>query len=838
MVPPSPTGSYCIALGLAVVGPSSFASPAIEAPARLPLAFVENAGQWSVPSRFVARRGDLRTHLSGDSFTLQVLGEEDGEMLLQNVRFEFEGADASAIPAGLRELPGRHHFFLGADPARWRTDVRSFAEVLQTGLYEGIDLLWREERGRLEYDLRLAPGSDLSQVVVRVEGASGALRIEDDGTLVVRTERGELRQAPPRTWEEVAGRRRPVEARYRRIGEDRFGFEAPSRDPLLALVVDPGLTYSTYLGGSGDDTPWGIALDPTGVAVVVGRTYSVDFPTTPGVFGPIYSGLDFNAEAFVSRISAAGDVLLSSTFLGGTNGDAAEAVVLDPAGVLWISGRTRSTDFPVTPGALDTTYNGGIIDGFVTCVSATGDTILYSTYLGGSATDQASSIVTDVTGAVTVAGRTDSDDFPTTPGAYDTTFNGHADIWAARFLPSGGTLLFSTYLGGSLDDGPTPILHGPRLDLDLALGIFLAGTTGSPDFPTTPGAFDTTLDGPPDAFVARLDLAGTQLLSSTYLGGSGIEELFGMQILPTGAATLAGSTESGDFPATPGAYDQTYNGGNGGFIGDGFVARFNLAMTNLTFATFLGGALDDRIVAFGLDPMGASTVGGRTDSIDFPVTAGAYDIDFAGPSDAFLARVGPLGSALYYSTFMGDSPAGEVWAIALDPATGVAASGWTLSPTFPTTPNVLDPTYNGSFDVWVTRLDLLPTGAARYGEGTRGCLGPLVIGVNSMPEVGNGSFGITCGNASPFTSGLFLLGAAPLSAPLTIADVNVWVNPAGPFLFLLYAAANEIGAAERALPIPLDPSLQGGQVFAQFLFIDLCASSALAASEAIAISIQ
>jgi hypothetical protein len=838
----SPAGTYCLSFLLAagLPAPREGATPgaaAAEVVQRLPLAFAENVGQWKVPSRFVARRGSLRAHLAAGSFTLQLLGEREEGFLVQNVRFVFEGAAEGVVSRGEGELPGRSHYFLGSDPAEWRTEARSFSRVVEEGLYVGVDLVWREEEGRLEYDLILAPGADLGSVVVRVEG--GAIRVDGDGSLVIATEAGEIRQAPPRTWEEGDGERRPLVARYRPIEGNRFGIVVPDRDPDRTLVVDPGFTYSTYLGGSGDDTPWGIAVDPTGVAVIVGRTYSVDFPTTPGVLGPsFFSTFSINSDAFVSRVSASGAALLSSTYLGGANGDAAESVVLDATGAAWIAGRTRSTDFPATPGALDTTYNGGIVDGFVAQIPPAGNAILYSTYLGGSDTDQASSIVLDPTGAVILAGNTSSDDFPVTPAAVDPDHNGGSDLFVARFYPATGALSFSTFLGGSLDDANSTLLHGPSVAIHPASGIFVAGPTSSPNFPTTSGAYDTTLGGGRDGFLVRLPFGGSPLLASTYLGGSGWEEVFGLGLLPTGAATLAGSTDSPNFPSTPGAFDQTYNGGNGASVGDAFVARLNASLSNLGFATFLGGALDDRIVALELDPTGAATVGGRTDSADFPVTVGAYDGLFAGPTDAFLSRLGPAGDVLRYSTFIGSAPGNEAWALVLDSASEAVAAGWTVSPSFPTSPSAYDPTYNGVFDVWVAKFDLLPEGVERYGNATTACGGPLVIGVNSMPEVGNDFFSVTCGNATPFTAGIFLLGGAPLAAPFPVASANIWVSPAGPFLFLLTATANEIGAAERFLPIPHDSGLEGGQVYAQFLWIDLCNPGALASSPGLSITIQ
>ncbi|HKB16335.1 MAG TPA: hypothetical protein VKF62_09720, partial [Planctomycetota bacterium] len=264
---------------------------------RVPFTFVENRGQWPEGTRFLGGRGgNAAVHLERNAIVLQLLGRDaapreepvppksrlEGRvearepLLVANARFHFEGSREVVRLAGRDVTPTLHNFFLGNDPARWRMGVRGYGTVVYEGLYAGVDLLVREGAiSSLEYDLLLAPGADLSAVAVRVEGANRELRLDEDGALVVSTPLGEIRQPRPKTWEERGeGRRVEVGCSYRLLGLDRFGFEAAGRSEDFALVVDPQLLYSTYMGGTSHDVARAVALDATGAAVVAGYTQS------------------------------------------------------------------------------------------------------------------------------------------------------------------------------------------------------------------------------------------------------------------------------------------------------------------------------------------------------------------------------------------------------------------------------------------------------------------------------------------------------------------------------------------------------------------------------------
>jgi hypothetical protein len=333
------------------------------------------------------------------------------------------------------------------------------------------------------------------------------------------------------------------------------------------------LLYSTYLGGTGLDNGFGIAVDYTGSAHVTGYTESTDFPTTPVAFDTTFNG--GLQDAFLTKLDASGSALLDSTYLGGSDDDAGQGIAVDVVRGAYVTGFTRSTDFPTTPGAFDTTYSGGQLDAFVTKLSPIQSAPVYSTYLGGSDFDAGYNIAVDGAESAYVTGETDSTDFPTTPGAFDTTADVPPDAFVTKLDAVGSAVLYSTYLGGA--DGDL----GFGVAVDAGGSAYVTGVTTSTDFPTTPGAFDTSANGDLDAFVTKLDAVGSALLYSTYLGGANAEQGYGVAVDGAESAYVSGGTASTDFPTTPGAFDQTYNGASDAFVTklDGLAAPVPASLT-------------------------------------------------------------------------------------------------------------------------------------------------------------------------------------------------------------------------------------------------------------------
>ena len=322
------------------------------------------------------------------------------------------------------------------------------------------------------------------------------------------------------------------------------------------------LLYSTLLGGSAGDVGYSIAVDSAGSAYVTGPLHSSDFPTTTGAFDRTFNGGDY--DAFVTKLNAAGNALLYSTYLGGNNTDRGYGITLDTAGNAYVTGLTRSTGFPTTLGAFDTILNGST-DGYVTKLNAAGTALIYSTFLGGGSTASQEEIVANVTldtgGNAYLTGETPSIDFPTTTGAFDISYNGGVvDSFVTKLNAAGNTLLYSTFLGGVNDD------YGYDLVVDAADNVYLAGSTNSSNFPATLGAFDTTYNGNDDVYVTKLNAAGNTLVYSTFLGGVNDDAGYGLTLDAADSVYVTGFAESSSFPTTVGAYDTTHNGGLDVFV--------------------------------------------------------------------------------------------------------------------------------------------------------------------------------------------------------------------------------------------------------------------------------
>jgi len=608
------------------------------------------------------------------------------------VRVTFEGSNR-VLPEGMQEMSHRSNYFLGSDPSAWRTGVRSYRELRYENLYEGINLLYRIQDGRLKYDFIVAPGADLSIIRMAYEGVEG-LRVEG-GELLLTTGLGDLREQEPFAFQGE----REVACAFVPRGPLAVGFACEGQDASRSLVIDP-LIYATYLGGGDDDRGFAIAVDASGSAYVTGQTLSTDFPATPGAFNTTYSG---NWDAIVVKLNATGTGLVYATYLGGGDFEDGRGIAVDVSGNAYVAGTTTSSDFPATPGANDTTLNAGL-DAFVAKLNATGTGLAYATYLGGGSFDEGYSIAIDVSGSAYVTGRTRSTDFPATPGAFDTTFNGLPGNWdgfVAKLDAAGSVFTYVTYLGGDADD------HFFGIAADASGNAFVTGDTHSADFPATLGAYDTTLNGTQDAFVAKLNATGSGLSYATYLGGGDDEYAYSIAADASGSAFVTGTMFSSDFPTTPGAYDPTFNG-----IYDAFVTKLNASGNGLDYSTHLGGGGDDVGYGIAVDTSGTAFVTGTTSSGDFPATAGAYDTVLGGTYDAFVAKLDATGGALPYATFLGGGVDDVDWGIAID-ASGMAyVTGRTSSTDFPATPGAYDTITNGNYDTFVAKLDLTSTSAS------------------------------------------------------------------------------------------------------------------------------
>ncbi len=762
---------------------------------------------------FVGRAQGMRVGLVPGALLLERVSPESGEGLL--VRLSFEGASSSADLELLDPRPGLYHFFLGNDPSRWRRSVRAYGAVLCRRLYPGIDLLLRGEGEELEYDLLVAPGVDLSQVVVHCEGIE-ALEIVPGKGVVLETALGELHHPLGLCWQETQeGTREEVEVAFRWIDDKRFGFDVSARDPSLFLAIDPRLVWSTYLGGIGGgpsvgDIARSVALDSQGNVTVIGTSEGGElgggFPMTPGTFQS--PGGQFLEDVFVTRFRADGTLAYSSMIGGFTHEDRGQDVAVDSLGRATVVGWTASQDFPTTPGSFQPAKGSTTFTGFVFRLSALGEDLQYSTFLEGMQGSKALTVAVAASGAAIVGGETSSADFPTTPGAFDETFGSLGpDGFLTRLDPSGSFLEWSTFLGGF---GTDEIF---ALAIDGQENVTATGLTAG-DFPVTAGAYQPTYNNAGDVFVARLDATGSRLLWSTYLGGSQEDRGFAVGLTLDGGVVVGGDTRSFDFPTTPGAFQQIHAPGPVN-PWDTFVTRMDPMGSRLVYSTFLGGDQGEFLDDIAVDASGVATAVGTTSSVNFPLTPGAFDTDPTGKNDAItVSRLDPFGSRLLYSSIVGGSEADTGEGITMSPARRVTLVGRTLSVDYPTTPDAFQPKPpGGNADAVITTMDLVLQGVQQLGKSTPSCLGPLDLNATEMPVAGASTFGLYCSGAPPLAHGFLLVSIAGSSSALRATRPLRFGMPP---TIVQFVESNAEGYAEARLPLPAGST--GMQLVCRYLF--------------------
>jgi hypothetical protein len=653
-----------------------------------PLSFEANRGQTDPQVDFVARGPGYTMFVSARAamFALTDAQRSGAQPRQTALRMTLVHANGDAQASGTEELPGKINYLLGNDPTRWRTGIPTYARATYRDVYPGIDVTYYGNQRQLEYDFVVAPGADPRRVTLAFEGARD-VRIDASGELVLDLENGEVRQHKPVIYQERQDGRQQIAGEYVMTGAREVGFRVDTYDTSRPLVIDPVLVYSTYLGGAGDDTGHAIAVDGagsayvagltsslifpvtagafqttigggladsfvtkldasgaivfstylggtgldsalriavdnTGAAYVAGVTDSVNFPTTAGAFQPSIAGIN---DGFVTKLNANGSALIYSTYVGGSSADEGSAIAIDVAGNAYVAGRTTSEDFPVTPGAFQTSI-GGPANGFVAKLNTAGTGLVYSTYLGGSGSDQAVAIGVDAAGSAYAAGVTSSADFPVTAGALQGILSGSTDAFVTKLDTTGTALAYSTYLGGSGDE------QARGIAVDTAGSAYAVGATSSSNFPTSSGAFQTAAGGAQDAFVTKLDAAGA-LDYSTYLGGANADLAAAIAVDAVGRASVTGSTASAAFPITSGAPQPALAG-----IANAFVSTLDSTGSTLSHSTFLGGSSIDVGVGIAVDSTVGVYVVGHSQSTDFPTTAGAAQPTSGGAFDAFVAR--------------------------------------------------------------------------------------------------------------------------------------------------------------------------------------------------------
>jgi len=695
-----------LAAGFALPAAAAADARVSERYGKLSLQFEANRGQTHKDVHFLSRGAGYSLYLTSGEAVL-VLSKPAADAKRVALRMSLVGAARKPQVRGLDELPGRANYFIGKDPAKWRTNVPTYARVHYREVYPGVDLVYYGNQRQLEYDFIVAPGADPKKIVLSFKGAD-KLEISAAGDLVLHGVGGDVRQHKPIIYQEIDGVRREIEGGYVRKGANRVGFQVAAYDMSRPLIIDPVvLSYSTYLGGASDDFGNAIAVDPNGAAYVTGSTTSINFPTA----GAVQTSSGGGSDAFVTKLNPAGSALVYSAYLGGSDADLSSAIAVDAEGAAYVTGTTYSTNFPTTADAAQPAV-AGTPDAFVTKLDPTGSLLVYSTYLGGTSGDFAAGIALDTTGNTYVTGQTQSSNFPTTAGAFQLSLGGCSnsypflcDAFVAKLNPTGSALVYSSYLGGSSDD------YGYGIAVDRDGNAYVTGYTTSTNFPTTASAFQPTFTGPSTVFVAKVDAAGSSLVYSTYLGG-GSEVGRGIAVDTAGNAYVTGYTTSANFPTTGGAFQPaigTTATGVATGMGDAFLTKLNPAGSGLVYSTYLGGGSDDHGLGIAVDTAGNAYVTGSTDiyaSPNFPTTPGAFQPSHGGGdgaagsgTDAFFTQLNSTGSALVYSTYLGGRQNDYGSGIAVDAAGRAYLTGGTRSLNFPTTAEAFQPAFSpGTWD--------------------------------------------------------------------------------------------------------------------------------------------
>jgi len=635
-----------------------------------PIYFIANRGQTAAEVLFYAQTPGATLWLTQHS------------LVCGPARMVFKNAKPDVAVAAIDPADYRVSYFEGKNEAAWHTDIPTSKTVLYRGLYDGIDLKVYGRGGEIEYDWIVRPGSDPSLIRFAFENARRT-RLSRDGDLVVETEAGRYRHRKPSGHQIIEGTTVNVGAAFREVGNGEFGVTAAGYDRSRDLVIDPVvLVYSTYLGGSDRDIPSAITVDATGAAYVGTFTKSKNFPPE--------NANKSRSDVVITKIAPDGTDLVYSAFFPGGTGCGGEdiRISVDGQGSAYAVGTTTSQKFPIK-NAFQASYQGGSSDAFFLKLAPNGQGLVFSSYLGGGGDDYGVSIAEDSQGMITVAGHTNSRDFPA-KNAFQAKRRAAQDCFVARFRPNGRSLVYSTYLGSSDWD------YTYGLAVDKSGAAYIAGLTYGLDFPRREAFQQGFGGGYYDAFITKLAPAGNELIYSSYLGGSGSEDCYGIAVDADGAAYITGAT-AGTFPVYK-AFQKARNGSK-----DGFVSKVSADGKSLVYSTYLGGSGSDLAYAIAVDGNGAAYVAGVTYSRDFPVK-NPYQRGLKGQHDAFLTVLDPQGQSLLYSTFLGGIYHERASAVAVDSQGGVYLAGYTNSLDFPLAKAYQKKYGGGTYDGFALKL--------------------------------------------------------------------------------------------------------------------------------------
>ena len=744
---------------------------------QMSLIFEQNQGQSDPRVKFLARGLSYGLFLTANEAVLDMKrsaaghSSDNGDLA---VRMALAHANPAPIVEGSERLPGISNYLVGKDAVQWHRHLPQYARVRYRSVYPGIDLVYYGNQGRLEYDFEVAPGADPRLIELDFQTAPS---ITSEGSLRLHSESGDVEFQAPRIYQQIDGRERPVQGRFVLRAAHEVGFELADYDRSRQLVIDPVLTYSTYLGGALDEScsvitgavksgcP-AIAVDSASNAYIAGSTTSADFPIPTGTT-PFQAALNgTKADVFVAKFNPAGTALLFATYLGGTDIDNSAGVAVDAGFNVFVTGTTVSGDFPTggTIAAYQATAKVAGTHAFLSQLDPTGATLLYSTYLSGSKTDTATGLALDVKGKAYLVGTTNSTDFPTTSGSFQPTSKAANQFFISKIDPTiGGTagLVYSTYLGGSMPSTGVTLGGGIAVDTSTTPSVYVTGGTDFTDMPVL-NAAQSSNSGGQDAFVAKFtpeNASGAQEVYLTYVGGTGNDVGYGVTVDSGGNGYVAGSTTSTDFiiPTGTTPFQSTNLGGTDAFVEKISNPASGGTNPNVTFTYFsyLGGSGTDIAYAIAVDTLQNIRITGSTDSTDL-TTRNPTQASSGGGTDAFFALIDTATTTGNFSTYLGGTGSDIGTGIAVDSQGASYLAGQTTSSDFPVA-SPFQTNLDGGSDAFVSKfgptISLAITATA---SPTPVGVGNQVSFIYTVTNNGDPVNGITFSDVLPTTGATFV----------------------------------------------------------------------------------
>lgn len=669
------------------------------------LAFEPGAGPATAQVQFVAHTSGYTVFLQPRQVTIAFRGQQQQPREKQSpltrrasstafISLRLLQSDPFSAPTAEEPLLAQANYFVGSEPQKWRTKVPMFGKVRYPSVYKNVDLLYYGNQEHLEYDFVVRPGGRPQSIRFSLEGKDRA-ELGQNGDLIVGAAASQFVVHRPIAYQIVNSQKLIVTACFLPFDRGEFGIQVGSYDPELPLIIDPVLTYSTYVGGSNDEGIFGIRFDRVGNIYVAGETSSLDFPTQQAA----QSNVAGNYDAFVSKFDPTGTKLIYSTYLGGSQFDHAVGIQLDGSGNVYVAGITTSQDFPVR-NAWQPLPGGGQEDGFVAKLGPSGSELVFSTYLGGAGRDEVNSLAVDHHRHIYVTGFTNSLDFPVTSNAFQQNCDGKGafpgfcigDAFVTKFDESGSGLAYSTYVGGRGSD----IAEG--LAVDGEGQAYLAGQTGSSDFPIQ-DPFQSSLSGPRNAFITKLNTAGSEVVFSTFLGGSRFDSASDLALDRRRNVYVTGMASSTDFPLV-----RPVQSKNQGGPSDGFVAKIDTQASKLVYSTYLGGTGRDFPFRIAVNTREEASVVGFTSSIDFPMHDALNSSYNGGSTDAFVVTFDRSGEKLLFATYLGGSGDEFGYSITIGCRNSLWVGGSTSSQNFPTIDAFQIGYAGGPFDAFLSKI--------------------------------------------------------------------------------------------------------------------------------------